>query len=1132
MPLAQEVSVLIPTLTLLPIAAIITDINGVVRWANAHFTLITGYALGEIVGQHAGVLESGSPKHVLQETLKHVLATGEPWKGESLGRLKDGEVHNIERTITPIRDDSDIVTHALWTLQSIADRKYSHLEAQEGHSDFESLFTLLPDLACVASSDGIFKKVNSTWQEALGYPQEEVLETPFVGFLHPDDTAPNELGTGQRTLQFVNRYRHKDGSYRWLEWRATPPIGSSIVLTARDITERRRAEDALRQSNETLAKEKRRYYSLFNSIAEAVFICSLGDNGYPSNFTEVNEAACRYLGYAREELLRMGPFDLGASEDHSDVAIRLRRTLADGHHIGEETHIAKDGRRVPVEVYTHLVDLNGVRIISCVRDTSERKEAEKRYRDIFDGALEGIYRTSLDGCCLAANPALAKMLGYESAEEVRAEISDSALQVWVDPNERVRCTQLMEEQGSVRDFESQFKGKDGKAIWVSISGRKVCGLDGHTLYYDEFINETTQWRRMHDALVKSEEKFAKAFLCSPAITTLSNLDDGDRIIEVNTAFERLMGFPREEVIGRTSAELGLWVDPGEFSAAVEQFKADGKICDFEYHFRRKGGEVGVGLISAEPIELEGKVCVIAATIDVTQVRNAQENMKRLATAIDQTTETVVITDLDGVIQYCNPTFEKVTGYSKAEAIGQNPKMLKSGKHEPDFYSAMWDTITHGNVWSGHLINKRKDGTFYEEDATISPIRDSSGKLSGFVAVKRDVTQQRQLEDQLRQAQKLESIGRLAGGVAHDFNNLLTVINGYSGLLLRALKAGDPLRSYAEEISTAGDRAASLTKQLLAFSRKQVIEPEVVDLNAIIRESAAMLRRLIGDDIVLETHLDASLGQVMADPDQIHQVIMNLAVNARDAISDGGAIDVETLNVELIREDGADGHGDQLPGRYVLMTVTDTGHGIDEGIRKEIFDPFFTTKQVGKGTGLGLSTVYGIIRQNGGWIDVWSEVGVGTAFKIYLPRIDASPVAERKGMSTPSEGGCETILVVEDQKAVRSFAKAALRQHGYQVIEASDADEALSVAKQHSGQIHLLVTDVVMPGLNGRELSEHLRLLDPHLKVLFISGYTADVISQRGVLDPGVAFLHKPFGQKELAQKVREVLDGPTPIVGS
>jgi CheY-like chemotaxis protein len=307
----------------------------------------------------------------------------------------------------------------------------------------------------------------------------------------------------------------------------------------------------------------------------------------------------------------------------------------------------------------------------------------------------------------------------------------------------------------------------------------------------------------------------------------------------------------------------------------------------------------------------------------------------------------------------------------------------------------------------------------------------------------------------------------------------------------------------------------------------VIEPKVLDLNAIIRESAPMLQRLIGEDIKLESHLDGSLGQVMADPDQVHQIIMNLAVNARDAMPAGGRLEIKTANIELAEADGAVMHHAATPGRYVLLTVTDTGDGMDATIREHIFEPFFTTKETGKGTGLGLATVYGIIRQSGGWIDVWSEVGVGSSFSVYLPRLDGCPVRVEGGIGAATERGNETIFLVEDQQSVRSFAGAALREYGYRVIEASDGDQAIFAAARYAGEIHLLVTDVVMPGISGKELSERLKEVRPGLKVLFMSGYTADVIAQRGVLDRSVAFLHKPFSPAELAAKVRQVLARPT-----
>ncbi len=389
----------------------------------------------------------------------------------------------------------------------------------------------------------------------------------------------------------------------------------------------------------------------------------------------------------------------------------------------------------------------------------------------------------------------------------------------------------------------------------------------------------------------------------------------------------------------------------------------------------------------------------------------------------------------------------------------------------------------------------------------------------------DITERLQLENQLRQAQKLESLGRLAGGVAHDFNNLLTVINGYSDLMLKALDPHSPLHSQASEINKAGERAAGLTSQLLAFSRKQVIEARALNVNAIINDTERMLRRLIGEDIEFVTALDPLVGQIMADPGQIHQVIMNLVVNARDAMPNGGKLEITTKNVD-VDESAAALHGGRVPGKYVLMTVTDTGIGMDEKILQSAFEPFFTTKEHGQGTGLGLSTVHGIVQQSGGWIRVWSAVGQGTSFDIYLPRIDACPVPDREALATTEVGhGGETVLVVEDQEEVRRLTRTILESYGYHVLEAASGAEAFRFAKAHSGEIHLLLTDVILPGMNGKTLSEHLRILRPKLKVIFTSGYPADVISRRGVLEQDVAYLPKPFSPESLAVKVREVLTG-------
>jgi signal transduction histidine kinase/DNA-binding response OmpR family regulator len=410
--------------------------------------------------------------------------------------------------------------------------------------------------------------------------------------------------------------------------------------------------------------------------------------------------------------------------------------------------------------------------------------------------------------------------------------------------------------------------------------------------------------------------------------------------------------------------------------------------------------------------------------------------------------------------------------------------------------------------------------------------DGLGTVADTIAlgIKRKLVEQSQagLESQLRQAQKMEAVGSLAGGVAHDFNNLLTAILGYGHILLTRLREDDPARHNVQEILKAGERAAALTNQLLAFSRKQVLQPKILDLNALAMNLEKMLRRLIGEDIELSTCLDRNLGQVRADPGQIEQVIMNLVVNSRDAMPKGGKVTIETANVTL-GEDYASRHLGSKPGRYVMLAVADTGVGMDAATQSRVFEPFFTTKEAGKGTGLGLATVYGIIKQSEGYISVYSEPGQGTTFKAYLPRIDQPAETATVGETVPIPRGTETILLVEDEESVRRLARLILERQGYAVIEAPSASSALATAEKQAAPIHLVLTDVIMPEMNGRELSQRLTRIHPAARVLFMSGYTGDTIVRHGVLEPGIAFLQKPFTPTDLARKVREVLDGaPTP----
>ena len=419
--------------------------------------------------------------------------------------------------------------------------------------------------------------------------------------------------------------------------------------------------------------------------------------------------------------------------------------------------------------------------------------------------------------------------------------------------------------------------------------------------------------------------------------------------------------------------------------------------------------------------------------------------------------------------------------------------------------------------------KRKDGRRLTVQLSVRAVRDGSGDVEYYETFVRDVTEQRRLEGQLLQAQKMEAVGRLAGGVAHDFNNLLTVILSYSDLLLEDLPPEIPDRADVAEIRKAAVAASSLTRQLLAFSRQQVLEPRVLDVNTVVASTEKLLTRLLGEDVSLTTTLAAALGAVKVDPGQLEQIIMNLAVNARDAMPRGGRLSIETANVEM-DESYVHGHPLARPGHYVMLAVSDTGTGMDAATQARIFEPFFTTKEAGKGTGLGLATVYGIVRQSSGFIWVYSEPGHGTSFKIYLPRVD-EPVSPAGAPAPQVVGGSETVLVVEDVAAVRAVTRQMLERQGYCVLEAANGATALSLARQHQSAIHLLVTDVVMPEVSGRELADQLVQLRPDMRVLFMSGYTDDAVVRHGILQEGIAYLQKPFTPDTLARKVRAVLDG-------
>ena len=502
------------------------------------------------------------------------------------------------------------------------------------------------------------------------------------------------------------------------------------------------------------------------------------------------------------------------------------------------------------------------------------------------------------------------------------------------------------------------------------------------------------------------------------------------------------------------------------------------------------------------------------------LRDAHE---RLRTVVQSSPLAMYTLDRTGHVLTWNPAAEALYGWRAEEVLGRSaPTASDDSKVEDEW---LRERVLQGQAVKGvELTHRRKDGSRVNVSLSIAPLHGAGDRVAGTLSIAADLTEIRQLEVQYRQSQKLEAIGRLAGGIAHDFNNILTAILGTSDLLLKDLDAGSRAREDVEEIRRAGQRAAGLTRQLLVFSRQQVLDPRVLDLNAIVTNAQTMLRRLIGEDVDLRTILAPDLGAVRADAGQLEQVIVNLTVNARDAMPRGGVVTVETANVEL---DGgyAERHIPARPGPYVLLAVSDTGVGMDTATKARLFEPFFTTKGPGKGTGLGLATVYGIVKQNSGYIWAYSELGHGATFKIYLPRAGPAPEPViRTDVPVAATRGSEVVLVVEDEEEVLRLTTRILEDRGYTVLSAAGGDEALGVAERHTTRIDLLVTDVVMPGMSGREVALLLKPSHPEMKVLYLSGYPDASIVHQGLLEPGLAFLQKPFGPDVLAAKVRDVLD--------
>ena len=844
-----------------------------------------------------------------------------------------------------------------------------------------------------------------------------------------------------------------------------------------------------------------------------------------------NRAIRRFLGKTFEEMrassaLLAGP---GNVPWRAQMFEKLEEVLRTGEPTELEAVFPLRGGAPEVHHHIRIVPLLGPDgrvegVATYGRDVTAIREAERaaaqagaQLRQLFAALPDLVWLKDGQGRYQACNPAFERLVDVAEAA-LRGRTSPDLFPAEQAALQRERDAQVLAGGAPRVDEEWVTPARGGRPILLETIRTRFVDFGGKILGVLGVGRDVTQQHAAEELLHQREQEFRA--LAENAPDPVSRYDLAGRRVYVNPAFLRMFGQRPSAVVGHTpeDAPVGGRRETSErLAEAVRAVIADGQSRVLEDSWSLPDGSTCSHQVHfVAELDRNGAVAtVLAMGRDITALKRSEEELRKLSRVVEQSPASIMITDMEGLIEYVNPRFCQVTGYAAEEVIGKKPSLLKSGETPQAEYARLWATVRAGKEWRGEFHNRKKGGELYWESASISPIHGADGRITHLLAVKEDITEHKRLEEELRRAQKMEAFGQLAGGVAHDFNNLLTVIQGNAAALNDpALSAGDRL-SLADEILQAADRAARLTRQLLLFSRKKPAQLRALDLNAVVADTAEMLRRLIGEHISLETRFAAGGAPVRADLGMMEQVLMNLVVNARDAMPQGGRVVVETGTV------------DGPAGPRVRLAVRDTGHGIAPDHLPHVFEPFFTTKDVGRGTGLGLATVFGIVQQHGGTIDLASRVGVGTTVEVLLPRIASAPAqAAPEPAGVPAGGGGgETLLLVEDDASVRALARRVLEREGYRVLEASSAVAALEVWAARRAEIALVLTDMVMPGgIGGREMGERMLADRPDLPIVYSSGYTEDVLGDLSTLRGNARMLDKPYEPVALVRAVRGCLE--------
>ncbi len=1119
---------------------IVTDQAGnLVDW-NAAALRTFGFAPGDEVGRNLAAIAGaftmsppgGPPLAFDRWPLTRVLA-GEAVADEELvvRRLETGRERVITFSGAGVAGPDGGVELAVLTLHDVTARRRAEAEVRRTGGLLGAVADGTTDAVFVKDRDGKYLLFNPAAARFVGRPADEVLGKDDTELFDPAEAAvimsrdrgvmeSGRVETEEETLTAagVTRvYQATKGPYRDGAGAVVGVIGIS-----RDITDRRRAEDALRASEE-------RFRAFMDHNPATAFIKDEGGHYLYANPSWRRQFDPEPAAWQGKSDFDLWPADTAALFRASDLdclargeAIQVEEAEGPGGRgrtwLVMKFPLADGGRR--------LIGGNAWDITPRVRAEAALRESRVRLAEAVRIARMGYWSRDLATGAVQWSAELYDIFGLEPGGF--AETYEAFLAA-VHPDDRAAVRERIERAVAAGGaFEHGYRilvGGDVRAIYEV--GHVLPGAGGAAGRIAGTAQDVTDRYQAEQGLRLRDRAIRAA---SQGIVITDSKHPDDPIVYASPAYEKMTGYDAGEILGRNSRFLqGAGTDRAAV-AAVREAVAAGAECRVELLNYRKDGTTFWNELAVSPVRDDGGHLThfVGVQTDVTERRRLaaerDELLARLQLQIERMPLAYLLSGPDLRYVGWNPAAERIFGFAEADVLGKHPFDLIVPPASRPLVQGVFDRLTAGDMGAhGECENVTKDGRTITCRWHNTPLMDADGRFTGLLSMAEDISDRRLLEEQFRQAQKMEAVGQLAGGVAHDFNNLLTVINGYSEMVLDAMPSGNPLRKSVAAVREAGDRAVGLTAQLLMFSRKAVLEPRVIDPNAVVVETGNMLRRLIGDDIRLTTVPGPGVSRVKVDPGQFGQVLMNLAVNARDAMPTGGTITIETRDVELDAE-YARTHAAVTPGRYVLTAVSDTGTGMTTKVVARAFEPFFTTKEAGHGTGLGLATVYGIVKQSGGHVAVYSEVGIGTTFKVYLPAVEGA--AEAGPAERPwVRGGTESVLVVEDQHDVRELARSALETYGYAVRAASDGAEALRRVAADGAAVDILVTDVVMPGMSGREVAEALRARFPKVKVLYLSGYTDDAVVRHGILQAQVAFLQKPYTPLSLARKVREVLDG-------